>query len=105
MNDIKSAPAKRIAEYLNHLYDLAYEKSNGDDDEIWTSLFNAVFRPEVSGVIYEKYPDFNPYIPDTSYQEDVCSFIFEFDRYAYGNGNNGMVFPTFEEYESTFNIY
>ena len=58
-------------------------------------LFNTIFSYEISRVIYKRFPDFDPYIPDTTYGADVCSFIREFDDYSKTCGDG---FPTFEQW-------
>lgn len=52
------------------------------DETISTTcvLFDAIFNEEMSGKIYKILRNFEPYIPDTTYQEDVCSFWAAFKR-------------------------
>ena len=45
-----------------------------DDWDSWKPIYNKIFSDKISSVIYDLMPDFDPYIPDTSYKEDVCSF-------------------------------
>lgn len=51
-----------------------------DDWTIWEPVFDQIFSEEMSDKIYEILKNFNPYIPDTTYQEDVCAFWYAFKR-------------------------
>ena len=64
------------------LINAAYEAWDGvtDDWDIWRPVFETIFSEEMSGKIYEILQTFDPYIPDTTYQEDVCSFWSAFKR-------------------------
>lgn len=66
----------------DRLITAAYEAWDGktDDWNIWRPVFDAIFSEEMSGKIYEILRNFDPYIPDTTYQEDVCSFWIAFKR-------------------------
>lgn len=103
MKDINTASKKKIAEYLEHLADITGEKACGDEDSpVWDKLFDFIFSDKISRIIYKRFPDFDPYIPDTSYKEDVCAFIYSFSSYASegvdGNENNDVIFPSFGEW-------
>lgn len=68
---------------LKDLKGNAWEESDGDtDSEVWEKLYDKVFSEEISRQIYEEFPDFNYYDPDTTYHEDVCTFINAFCEYA-----------------------
>lgn len=100
---LENASPLVISKYLESLLDKAYEIESNDpnkndsnyENPVWMRLFNTVFSDEICGIIYKRFPDFKPYIPDTTYGEDVCSFIEEFKNYSrsYGGG-----FQTFEEW-------
>ena len=100
---LKTAPPLVISEYLESLLDKAYEIESNDpnkddynyENPIWIRLFNTVFSDEISRIIYKRFPDFEPYIPDTTYGEDVRSFIEKFKDYSRSCGSR---FQTFEEW-------
>lgn len=60
----------------------AYAAYDGktDDWDIWRPVYDAIFSEDVSGKIYDILKGFDPYIPDTTYQEDVCAFWHSFKR-------------------------
>lgn len=100
---LASASASAISEYLNSLLEKAREIESDDpnkddynyENPVWMRLFNTVFSDEISGIIYKRFQDFDPYIPDTTYGADVRSFIREFDDYSKTCGDG---FPTFEQW-------
>lgn len=67
---------KSILDKGNRLVDAAYAKWDGrtDDWSIWEPVYNRIFSEDMSRVIWSKLSGFDPYIPDTTYQEDVCAF-------------------------------
>ena len=78
-------PKIYIAFILQSSLNDAYTISNSDPDHnIWDDLYHRVFSDEVSMTIFRMFPDFDYYDPDTSYYEDVVSFINAFDKYAKG---------------------
>ena len=100
---LETASPLVISEYLQSLLDKAYEIESNDpnkddcnyENPVWVRLFNTVFSDEICGIIYKRFPDFKAYIPDTTYGEDVCSFIEEFKNYSRSCGGG---FQTFEEW-------
>lgn len=52
--------------------------SDEEDWDIWQPIYNKIFSERISDTIYNLMPEFHPYIPDTSYKEDVCSFWYAF---------------------------
>lgn len=97
---LKTAPPLVISEYLQSQLDKAYEIESNDpnkddynyENPVWIRLFNTVFSDEISGIIYKRFPDFEPYIPDTTYGEDVRSFIKEFKDYSRSCGSGFQIF-------------
>lgn len=106
MKNINKATKNEIADYLEHLYEIATEKACGDENSVvWSRLYDTVFSDSISKVIYNRFPDFDPFDPDASYKEDVCVFIHWFRMYVDGEVIAGGVcktkdvsFPTFEEW-------
>lgn len=70
----------RIREIGNRLIDGAIVANDPESWDIWQPVFNKIFSEEMSGKIYEILTNFDPYILDTSYSEDVCSFWGAFER-------------------------
>ena len=106
MKTIENASAKEIAEYLNYLYNAAYDVAVRDfcdgievRDNIWKELYDKVFSDEISRVICGRLPNFNGYDPDTTYHSDVKAFIEAFKNYAknISNENEGL-FPSINTY-------
>lgn len=80
---IKKATKQEIAYMLKDLKGKAWEESDGDtDSEVWEELYDKVFSEEISRQVFNDFPDFHYYDPDTTYQEDVCAFIDAFCEYA-----------------------
>lgn len=73
---------KNILNRGNRLIDAAYSKWDGktDDWDIWMPVYERIFSKDMSRVIWNKLPGFDPYIPDTTYQEDVCAFWRAFNE-------------------------
>ena len=109
MNNIDTATPKEIAEYLDHLHDIALEKSNHKTNEdecdenvckVWRNLYDFVFSDNISHKLTKRFGRLDYYDPDTSYYEDVTAYINAFKEFAetYGENQTGM-FPTFDEYQ------
>lgn len=88
---IDTATPKEIAEYLNYLYDTAWEKSNHKTDsdsdcedscKIWRDLYYFVFSDEISHKLTKRFGRLDYYDPDTSYYEDVTAYIDAFKEFA-----------------------
>lgn len=72
---------KNIYNKYSKLIEKSIEVSKGDNDwEIWSPVFDRIFSKNVSRKIYELLPYFEPYIPDTTYQADVCAFWYAFEE-------------------------
>lgn len=108
-NTIDTATPKEIAEYLDHLHDIALEKSNHKTNEdecdenvckVWRNLYDFVFSDNISHKLTKRFGILDYYDPDTSYYEDVTAYINAFKEFAetYGENQRGM-FPTFDEYQ------
>lgn len=81
---IETSSPNEIAHYLKSLKDIAYNKAcadssvkNSSDSSVWEKLYNFVFSEEISHVIVRRF-NFSWYDPDTTYYEDVTSFIDQF---------------------------
>ena len=110
MKTIETTSAQEIAEYLEHLYNIARDKAlenhsnytNIYDDNAWEKLYNKVFSEEISRIIYKRFPNFDWYDPDTSYYEDVNAFIEAFKNYAKNISNDSNedleLFPSINTY-------
>ena len=107
MKTIENASAKEIAEYLDYLYNTAYNKAVKEycdgievwDNNIWKSLYGKVFSDEICQAICKKFPNFDWYDPDASYYRDVQSFIDAFRDYAENADNyGGEIFPSINVY-------
>ena len=108
-NTIDTATPKEIAEYLEHLYDIAWEKSNHKKDsdpncgnawKVWRDLYDFVFSNKIAHKLTERFGILDYYDPDTSYYEDVTAYINAFKEFSetYDENPTGM-FPTFDEYQ------
>lgn len=108
-NTIDTATPKEIAEYLDHLHDIAWEKSNHKTDEyegdenvgkVWRNLYDFVFSDNISHKLTKRFGILDYYDPDTSYYADVTAYINAFKEFAetYDENPTGM-FPTFDEYQ------
>lgn len=74
---------QEIAYMLRDLKDKALKESGGDtNNKVWEELYDKVFSKEISRQIFNNFPDFDYWDPDTTYQEDVCAFITAFCEYA-----------------------
>lgn len=49
-----------------------------DDWDTWKPIYDKIFSERIANTIHSLMPDFDPYIPDTSYKEDVSSFWYSF---------------------------
>ncbi len=78
---VKKATKQEIAYMLKGLKGKAWEESD-EGENVWENLYDKVFSEEISRQIFEEFPDFHYYDPDTTYQEDVCAFIDAFCEYA-----------------------
>lgn len=106
--NLDTATPIEIANYLNHLWDIAWEKSEHKTDEedgnenasnIWETLYNMVFSENISRKLKKRFGRLDYYDPDASYYRDVTAYIRAFDEFAknYADSPRNM-FPTFEEY-------
>ena len=94
MKNIDTATPKEISDYLQYLYNIAWEKSEHKKvAEIWKNLYDFVFSAEISRKLSERFGRLNYPDPDASYYDDVTAYIEAFSNYA----NN--VFPSFEDYQ------
>lgn len=75
------ATKQEIAYMLKDLRGQAWEE-NDEGESAWENLYDKVFSEEISRRIFEEFPDFHYYDPDTTYQEDACAFIDAFCEYA-----------------------
>lgn len=115
MKSIDTATSKEIAKYLNHLWDIAWEKSNHHTDDyittyskctedewqVWRNLYHFIFSDNISKKIYKRFPEFEYSDPDSSYYRDISAFINAFGEFAENyneNDENTELFPTFEKY-------
>lgn len=71
---------KSILDKGNRLIDAAYDQWDGKTDnlDIWRPVYERIFSEDMSRIIWSKLPWFDPYIPDTTYQKDVCAFWYAF---------------------------
>ena len=53
--------------------------SDGGKWEVWSPVFDNIFSERCSRIVYKLLPNFNPYIPDTTYGADVMGFWREFE--------------------------
>ena len=107
MKTIETSSAQEIAEYLEHLYNIARDKAFENhhdyskiyDDTAWEKLYNKIFSDEISRAICKRFLSFDWYDPDTSYYEDVNAFIEAFKNYAKNiNNKNVELFPSINTY-------
>ena len=107
MKTIETSSAQEIAEYLDYLYNAAYDVAVRKfcdgievcDNNIWEKLYDKVFSDEISQAICKRFPNFGWYDPDISYYEDVKAFIEAFKNYAKNIGSeNGELFPSINTY-------
>lgn len=82
---IEDASAKVISAYLCDMVTRARRNERIIGEKAWSEVYGLVFSDAVSRVIYGRFPDFDPYIPDSSYEEDVVSFVQSFETYADGS--------------------
>lgn len=50
------------------------------DEEAWGSAYDIIFDGEDYRIVMECVPNFDWYDPDTSYQEDVCAFVWALEE-------------------------
>ena len=109
MKTIETSSAQEIAEYLEHLYNIAHDKAHENrhdynkiyDDNVWEKLYYKVFSDEIYQVVCQRFPNFDWYDPNESYYEDVSAFIDAFKNYAKNKniGNaSGELFPSINTY-------
>ena len=71
---------KEVFDKYNRLIEAALlEDASGEEWEVWSSVFDNIFSERCSGIVYKLLPNFNPYIPDTTYGADVMGFWREFE--------------------------
>ena len=105
MKSIDTATPKEIAKYLEHLYDVAWEKANHKTDEdedgyayeVWKALYNFIFSDNISGKLRARFGKLDYYDPDASYYRDVRAYINAFKEFSETYEENNM-FPTFETF-------
>ena len=72
---------KEILDKYNRLISAAIqEDSTLESWDVWEPVYNKVFSNECSQRIRKILPSFRPYIPDTTYGEDVCAFWRSFQE-------------------------
>ena len=108
---IETANPRVIAQYLNDLLAIIsndiLEMSEEYELDAWKELYNFVFSEEISKKIHERFPDFHYADPDTTYQEDVITFINAFSEYAgFGIKKKAgpRILPSFEDWCSEMKI-
>ena len=69
---------KSILDKGFRLIDAALPQGPLESWDVWEPVYHRIFSDDMSRVIYKLIPSFDPYIPDTSYGEDVLSFWREF---------------------------
>jgi len=73
---IEIEPSSKIAEWLLYLKEL------GTNERLpWDIIYEIIFCDDVIGVIRKRFQDFTWSDPDSSYSDDVCSFIDAFVEY------------------------
>lgn len=70
--------------------------SDEDDWDTWKPIYDKIFSERIADIIHSLMPDFDPYIPDTSYKEDVSSFWYAFKDEL---KNNTKIIYTHHTYE------
>lgn len=68
----------RLKETINDAYDKVTTSTYSE--EAWEALYHFVFSDRISRKICEILPNFVWNDPDTTFQEDVCAFIYAFWR-------------------------
>ena len=71
-------PLDRALEIVNNVYDNA---CNFTEDE-WENVYDIIFGDKVCVVVVDSIPNFDWFNPDTTYKEDVLSFIQAFIEIA-----------------------
>ena len=74
---IKKATKQDIAYIIKDIKNQAWR-----EEATWEEVYDKIFSEEISQQIFEEFPDFHYSDPDTSYQEDVCTFVDAFCEYA-----------------------
>ena len=101
---IEDASPKEISEYLQYIVDTADRVSERGvvkgNHEVWKKAYDTIFSSTVSDVIYERFPDFHPYIPDTTYIEDVTAFVRDFKEFAENEEIKNKYFMSFEDFSN-----
>lgn len=104
---IEEASPKEISEYLQYIVDTAdkislEEVSNGirGNHEVWEEAYDIIFSSTVSDVIHERFPDFHPDVPDTTYIEDVTAYVRDFKVYAEDDERRSKYFMSFDEFSN-----
>lgn len=78
-DDAAFAELLRLNAKIQKKIELAYEIARGNDDHaVWTDTYNTVFDGGLARKVRAQFDtlgcSFDPYIPDTSYQEDVTYY-------------------------------
>lgn len=75
--------AMAVAEILQQAFDKAGKICNWDhEDTIWGKLYDKIFSDDVSAKVWNMFPGFDYYDPDTSYYEDLQAFVSSFVDWA-----------------------
>ena len=101
---IEDASPKEISEYLQYIVDTADRVSEREvvkgNHEVWEKAYDTIFSSTVSDVIHERFPDFHPDVPDTTYIEDVTSFVRDFKEFAENEEIKNKYFMSFEDFSN-----
>ena len=98
-----------ISQYLNDIlrrFKTRLVGKKGEDwEESWKDLYDFIFSEDISKKIYEAFPDFHYYDPDTTYEEDVLAFIRAFDEYSNYNTEKAQRPEELINFEDWYNEY
>ena len=72
---------KEVFDKYNRLIEAALlEDASGEEWDVWSPVFDHIFSERCSRIVYKLLPNFNPYIPDTTYGADVMGFWRAFEE-------------------------
>ena len=72
---------KDVFDKYNRLIEAALlEDASGEEWEVWSLVYDHIFSERCSRIVYKLIPNFNPYIPDTTYGADVMGFWRAFEE-------------------------
>lgn len=101
---IENASPKEISEYLQYIVDTADRISEREavkgNHEVWEKAYDTVFSSGVSDVINERFPEFRPDVPDTTYIEDVTAYVRDFKEFAENEEIKNKYFMSFEDFSN-----